>query len=118
MKCYVHPEIDAVNVCSECGKGICATCAVTIEGRTYCKRDLSRAFSRQRAPGIAQKPAFQMPPPEPATDQSDPAEPTEAETDQTGSEEPPEDEEQTQDRSSSQDAGDSQQSSDESSDAE
>jgi len=80
MKCYVHPETEAVGVCSECNRWICAACTVTVEGRSYCKQDLRMAYSKQTAPGIAQKLAFTTPPPEAATDQSDSAKPTEAET--------------------------------------
>jgi hypothetical protein len=90
MKCYVHPETEAVGVCSECNRWICAACTVTVEGRTYCKRDLGRAYSRSKAPGIPQKPAFTMPPPEAATDQSDSGKPPEGEPDQSDSAEPTE----------------------------
>lgn len=28
MKCFYHPEVDAVATCVECGKGLCSECAV------------------------------------------------------------------------------------------
>jgi len=37
MKCFNHPEEDAVGVCKSCGKGVCQECAVIIAGGNYCK---------------------------------------------------------------------------------
>ena len=28
LKCYQHPETEAVGICTECGKGVCSSCAV------------------------------------------------------------------------------------------
>ncbi len=28
LKCYQHPEVEAVGICTECGKGVCSSCAV------------------------------------------------------------------------------------------
>jgi hypothetical protein len=38
MKCYIHPEIDAVATCANCGRAICQTCAVNVAGRLVCQR--------------------------------------------------------------------------------
>jgi hypothetical protein len=46
LKCYVHRDVDAIGVCSECGQGICDSCAVRIAGKLYCKTDVDRVFSR------------------------------------------------------------------------
>jgi hypothetical protein len=52
MKCYVHHDVDAVGVCSECGQGVCDVCAVRIGGKLYCKDDADRVFGSERgAPG-------------------------------------------------------------------
>jgi hypothetical protein len=37
MNCYAHPDISAVGACVACGKGVCADCATTVGGRTYCR---------------------------------------------------------------------------------
>lgn len=44
MKCYTHPDKDAVAVCSVCGQGICEPCSVKIGGKFYCKQDADRLF--------------------------------------------------------------------------
>ena len=57
MKCYVHHDVDAVGVCSECGQGVCDACAVRIGGKLYCKADADRVFSSQKeAVAIAPSP--------------------------------------------------------------
>jgi hypothetical protein len=37
MKCSVHPEVEAVGVCVNCGKGVCTECAVSLDNKSYCK---------------------------------------------------------------------------------
>jgi len=37
MKCWAHPEVDAVAVCVSCGKGLCRDCSIVIAGNNYCK---------------------------------------------------------------------------------
>lgn len=36
MKCFIHPEFDAVAQCSRCRKGICNICAHSTENATFC----------------------------------------------------------------------------------
>jgi len=36
MKCSIHPEVDAVGVCVNCGKAVCSTCRNIVGGKTYC----------------------------------------------------------------------------------
>ncbi len=48
MKCYKHPDKNAVGVCSTCGRGICRQCAVTSMGKLIC-RDCSEV-SEARTP--------------------------------------------------------------------
>lgn len=38
MKCYVHPETDAVGTCVRCGKFICETCNTELAGKNCCKK--------------------------------------------------------------------------------
>ena len=54
MKCYVHHDVDAVGVCSECGQGVCDVCAVRIGGKLYCKNDADRVFG-SREPGLGEE---------------------------------------------------------------
>lgn len=37
MKCYNHPDTDAVGICQRCGKGICKLCATEIGNKVVCK---------------------------------------------------------------------------------
>ncbi len=37
MKCYFHPEVDAVGVCTSCGKGLCSSCKLELVGKLYCQ---------------------------------------------------------------------------------
>jgi hypothetical protein len=47
LKCYRHPNVDAVGVCSQCGRGVCTACAMSVKGRLYCKADVERLVSRE-----------------------------------------------------------------------
>jgi hypothetical protein len=44
LKCYVHPNVDAVGVCTSCGRGICRRCAVRLGGKLYCRDDANAVF--------------------------------------------------------------------------
>ncbi len=37
MKCYNHPDRDAVGVCIKCGKAVCAEDSIVVDGKLYCK---------------------------------------------------------------------------------
>lgn len=37
MKCYVHPEVEAVGTCTNCGRAVCSDCAMDIAGKMTCK---------------------------------------------------------------------------------
>lgn len=41
MKCYYHPDAEAVGTCTGCGKAICQACAVILSGRLRCRHCLS-----------------------------------------------------------------------------
>ena len=41
MKCYNHPEEDAIGTCTSCGKAICQSCSVNIAGKLVCQSCLS-----------------------------------------------------------------------------
>lgn len=53
MKCYVHRDVDAIGVRSECGQGVCDACAVRIGGKLFCKADADRVFSSAKEREIA-----------------------------------------------------------------
>lgn len=36
MRCFMHPQAEAVAQCSQCQKGICTLCATNIGGATLC----------------------------------------------------------------------------------
>ena len=37
MYCYIHPDVAAVGSCTSCGKLICDTCAVDVQGKMVCR---------------------------------------------------------------------------------
>ena len=37
MKCAKHKDRDAVDICSNCGRGVCDECKVVVEGENFCK---------------------------------------------------------------------------------
>lgn len=37
MKCYNHADIDAIGVCTVCGKMVCNDCAIMVNGKMVCK---------------------------------------------------------------------------------
>lgn len=39
MKCYNHPDIDAVGMCKACNKGVCITCAQDENSGIACSKD-------------------------------------------------------------------------------
>jgi uncharacterized membrane protein len=41
MKCYNHPETDAVGACVSCNKAVCSECGVEVEGRLLCRECLA-----------------------------------------------------------------------------
>lgn len=43
MKCYYHPEKDAVGTCSQCGKAACRDCIDDVGGALLCKDCMAMA---------------------------------------------------------------------------
>ena len=41
MKCYYHPDVDAVTTCSNCGRAICQTDVVNMAGKIVCQQCLA-----------------------------------------------------------------------------
>lgn len=58
MKCFTHPQADAVAQCSQCQKGVCSTCAHDLDGNVFCsscvetglREEIARA--RRRVTGV------------------------------------------------------------------
>ena len=48
MKCYYHPDREAVAVCSVCGKPLCAECAHEYKGKVYCKECLAKVKEEEK----------------------------------------------------------------------
>jgi TM2 domain-containing membrane protein YozV len=49
MKCYTHPEKDAIGTCERCGRGVCPECSVSIDGKNICKNCASIIASHDQA---------------------------------------------------------------------
>ena len=47
LKCYLHPDVDAVGVCTSCGRGVCRACAVKVGGKIYCREDANQMYSKR-----------------------------------------------------------------------
>jgi hypothetical protein len=48
MKCYYHPEKDAVAICKECNKPLCEECAHEINGKIYCEECISKIEEKSK----------------------------------------------------------------------
>lgn len=72
MKCAVHPDLDAVGYCRNCGKAMCSTCVRPVRDVLYCEDCLATIMGIPGAtpavtPGAAVPPPGTLPlPPAPA----------------------------------------------------
>lgn len=57
MKCVIHQEADAFGTCVYCGKFYCKECLVEINGRMYCKADVSNVVKEAKEEAAAAKAA-------------------------------------------------------------
>ncbi len=46
MKCYTHPDVEAVGTCVSCGKAVCTGCAVDVAGKIHCQRCVAVGAAR------------------------------------------------------------------------
>lgn len=55
MKCYIHPEVDAVGTCTSCGRAICSECAVEVGDKFVCRDCLAagKGATRKHDPNTA-----------------------------------------------------------------
>ena len=49
MKCFRHPDVDAVALCKQCCKALCASCAVEGQGGISCHGTCAEEVERQHA---------------------------------------------------------------------
>ena len=47
MKCYDHPDKEAVAICKSCGKGLCQECNVNVQRISYCRECLNNKLTLQ-----------------------------------------------------------------------
>jgi hypothetical protein len=50
MNCAVHPDVDAVAYCRNCGKPLCSVCARPVRDVIYCEDCLAATLGLQNAP--------------------------------------------------------------------
>src|SRR5271154_1169400 len=50
MKCAVHPDVDAVAYCRNCGKPLCSVCARPVRDVIYCEDCLAATLGLQGPP--------------------------------------------------------------------
>lgn len=67
MKCAVHPDVDPVGYCRNCGKAMCSTCVRPVRDVLYCEDCLANVIGIPGAvPAVASNPAspdtFAVPP--------------------------------------------------------
>ena len=56
MKCHFHPEIDGLSECRLCGRSLCASCAVEIQGAPYCRECLQSRIEQPVATPLPHAP--------------------------------------------------------------
>lgn len=60
MRCYVHPTVPAVGLCSVCRRGVCKDCQVVLEGKRFCKRDAEMQLEKEERTAASKKRAFEV----------------------------------------------------------
>ena len=51
MNCTNHGEVNAVGMCTYCGKPFCEECLVEVKGKMYCKDDLGNVLDDAKSVG-------------------------------------------------------------------
>ena len=47
MRCSFQPEREGIGVCANCGRVVCPTCAMELQGRTYCQLCANAIFTER-----------------------------------------------------------------------
>jgi len=55
LKCYAHPDREAVAVCIVCKRGVCKSCEVIMGGRHYCKEHAEKHLVREGRSAVYQE---------------------------------------------------------------
>ncbi len=55
MKCYVHPDVEGVATCTNCGKVVCPECAVDVGGKIVCRSCAEKISSQPAAIPVNRK---------------------------------------------------------------
>lgn len=63
MKCAVHPDVDAVGYCRNCGKAVCSTCVRQVRDVLYCEDCLAQTLGHVPTPPPAVPGYSYAPPP-------------------------------------------------------
>lgn len=63
MRCYLHDDLEPVGVCTNCGKPICADCALDVQGSLLCKACATAQFISLSPNHLGQSPASSGAPP-------------------------------------------------------
>ena len=50
MRCQYHPEAEALGICMNCGRAVCADCRLMLANRTYCQACADHIFSERHTP--------------------------------------------------------------------
>ncbi len=53
MKCYNHPDVEAIGTCTSCGKAICSDCSMDVGGKLVCKPCTEKMAVQCAAPQAA-----------------------------------------------------------------
>ena len=51
MKCFYHPDREALSFCENCGKGICEECSAEVKGKRYCYKCMKDILQEKRKGG-------------------------------------------------------------------
>lgn len=62
MKCANHPDKDIAGACVYCGKLFCSDCLIEVDGKMYCKNDISNVIreAREKAAATVATPAINI----------------------------------------------------------
>lgn len=62
MKCVNHPDKDIAGACVYCGKLFCSDCLIEVDGKMYCKSDISNVVkeAKQQATSTVATPAINI----------------------------------------------------------
>lgn len=60
MNCANHEGVEAVGMCTYCGKPFCKECLVEVKGKMYCKEDLDKVFDENKGTATAAVPQINI----------------------------------------------------------